>query len=108
MDSGDYIPDKPDSAGAHSVRSQLIVVSPRPSLEEEEEGERAASAGAGAGESQRSSSSQEPEHFIFTNPVANMENEGESINTTRSSGSGNVARKMQRVACLRSQVFTTF
>ena len=88
MDSDDYIPDKPDSAGAHSVRSQLIVVSPRPSHEEEEEErERADSAGAGAGESQRSSSSQESEHFIFTNPVASMENEGELI-TTWSSGTG--------------------
>ena len=82
MDPDDcYIPDKPDSAGAHSVRSQLIVVSPRPSLGELEEAERAAGAGeAVAGEQTRSSSgsSQEPEQqFVFTNPIATMENQGE-------------------------------
>ncbi len=66
MDSDEYIPDKPDSAGAHSVRSQLIVVSPRPSSEELE---REASVGA----EESRSSSQESEHFIFSNPTA-MEN----------------------------------
>lgn len=70
MDSDDYIPDKPDSAGAHSVRSQLIVVNPRPSQEELELAEREGSAGA---EEDRSNS-QEPEHFVFNNPTT-MENE---------------------------------
>lgn len=78
MDPDGYIADKPDSAGAHSVRSQLIVVSPRPSPEELEERERAA--GAGGGESQRSSrsssGSHDSEHFTFTNPIATMEREG--------------------------------
>ena len=75
MDSDDYIPDKPDSAGAHSVRSQLIVVSPRPSHEELEEAERAVS----AEEEKSRSNSQEPENFVFTNPIATMENQGKWI-----------------------------
>ena len=87
MDPDDYIADKPDSAGAHSVRSQLIVVSPRPSTSEELE-ERESAAGAGSGGSQRgsrsSSGSHEPEDFTFTNPIATMEPEREGkLNCTR-------------------------
>lgn len=77
MDPDDYVADKPDSAGAHSVRSQLIVVSPRPSTSEELE-EREREAGAGSGESQRGSrSSSGSEDFTITNPIATMEPERE-------------------------------
>ena len=55
--------DKPDSAGAHSVRSQLIVVSPRPEVDPAEH------------EASAEENHSEPEHFIFGNPLA-MENGG--------------------------------
>lgn len=60
MDSDDNASDKPDSAGAHSVRSQLIVVSPREDAESET----------------TTGGTDQPEHFVFTNPTAMDDRDG--------------------------------